>query len=82
MKPTSSAPTVEIRRWAAVSAMLSTTSPAAEKIIRRAVPRRGRDYQPATGSWVVFGSHLSRLVGALTAAGVEVVEVVEAGGAR
>jgi len=76
MTSTSNTPAhrVQITRWG-VSATLSTTSPVAEKVIRRAVPRRGRDYQPTTGRWVIFGSHVERLLVALRSAGVQVDEI-------
>lgn len=58
-----------------VSAMVTTSGPETDRILRRAVPARGREFDTITRRWIVYASHLGRLVDALAAAGIEVVDI-------
>lgn len=60
-----------------VSARVWTSSIEVDRVVRRAVPRRGREYDHVAKAHVIYGSRVRSLLDAFAAAGVTVTELGE-----
>ena len=63
-----------IVRHRRLSSIIEPSNPAVDAVIRRLVPAKGREHDPASGELLIHGSRVAALLVALRERGIEVDE--------